>query len=312
MKYKDQYDATDKHNKLEEDINDLNKADQIVTSKTKEDTRFDPTKANVNGTSLDDEEGEDSDEKQERETDDSRRSSYDTAQKRRGSVHGGYRQPIPSTNVQQHPSNKDGLDSRDTDAASLLKDSGYSDQSRFETPDDNLGTASSTDYDSSTPFDRQRQKEHPMIGRRKTLESSTDDPPSGILKTIVDDYDETKEDDYYHRVFKDRCGIPLEIPEPRMFNDSYGFPLDVPDEDDEATTIKGSGGYRNGNVKGGKNIGGVGYAPDEMPVLEKHSNIYLKDVRSNLGPEVDFQPEKRPIRGKPNLISPDYLEGQDR
>ena len=293
----------------------MTKAQERVTSKTKEDTRFDPTKANVNGTSLDDDEREDSEEKHERETDDSRRSSYDTTQKRRGSVHGGYRQPISSTNAQQHLLNKDGIDSRDTDVASTLKDSGYSDAgggSRFETPDDYLGTASSTDYDSSTPFDRQRRKEHPMMGGRKQPESSTDDPPSGILKTIADDYDETKEDDYYHRIFKDRCGIPLEIPEPRIFNDSYGFPLDVPDEDDEATTIKGSGGYRNGITNGGKNIGGVGYAPEEMPVLEKHSNIYLKDVRSNLGPEIDFQPEKRTMREKPNLISPDYMEGQDR
>ena len=304
----------DKRKNDTRDLDGLNSTKEMDTSKTKQDTGFDPTKANVNGTSLDDEDPE-SEEKPRLETDDSRRSSYDTGQKRRGSVHGGYRQPIPSTNGQQHPSNKDGLDSRATDTTSILKDSGYSDAgggSRFETPDEYLGTASSTDYDSSTPFDRQRQKDRPMMGGRKQPESSTDDPSSGILKAIVDDYDETKEDDYYHRIFKDRCGIPLETPEPRIFNDSYGFPLDVPDED-EVTTTKASTGYRNGIVNRGTNGGGASYAPyppEEMPVLEKHSNIYLKDVRANLGPEV--QTGKRTAREKPNLISPDYMEGQDR
>ena len=235
---------------------------------------FDPTKANINGTTVDDYEARG--ERPRKEGDDSRRSSYDTNQRRRGSVQGGYRQPIPSTNVQQYPSYNDGLASRATDATSTLKDSGYSDAgggslSRNQTPEDYLGTGSSTEYDSGSQLHRPRQMQRPMLGKRNQYDSSGEGPPGPavrgsqqhqqgeLLKTIVDDYDQPGPTNGYQQQ--------------RLYRDQR--------DENEANKMKYSNMYRNG----------VG-----------------EDMREGGA----FGPGQRPLRDKPNLISPEYMEGQDR
>ena len=306
---------------MKKTLDDLN---SIIKSNGKR--KFDPTKANVNGVSIDDDKY--SDGKPEGGTDDSGGSSYDASQKRKSSVHGGYRQP-------------NGLDSsRTTDAASALKDSGYSDAgegSRLETPDGYLGAASSTDYDSSTPFDRQRQKK--FAGRADPEDSSFEDPKE-ILKTITDEYDETLEDDYYQRVFSEapvRPGGPYGLEEPRLFNSSRGIPLDVLDEDEGISNgKKSSKGYRNNIGRGGgmrMSLDGDGFEPVEQHNRDKSNNLYrsssLMRCPPNLpeapryisrapkppnysNPGVGFDADKRFPSKKPSLISPDFSEGQDR
>ena len=303
---------------MKKTLDDLN---SIIKSNGKR--KFDPTKANVNGVSIDDDKY--SDGKPEGETDDSRGSSYDTSQKRKSSVHGGYRQP-------------NGLDSsRTTDAASALKDSGYSDAgegSRLETPDGYLGAASSTDYDSSTPFDRQRQKK--FAGRADPDDTSFEDPKE-ILKTITDEYDETLEDDYYQRVFSEapvRPGGPYGLEEPRLFNSSRGIPLDVLDEDEGISNgKKSSKGYRNNIGRGGgmrMSLDGDGFEPVEQHNRDKSNNLYRSNSLMRCPPNlpeapsyisrapkppnysIGFDADKRLPSKKPSLISPDFSEGQDR
>ena len=303
---------------MKKTLDDLN---SIIKSNGKR--TFDPTKANVNGVSIDDDKY--SDGKPEGETDDSRGSSYDTSQKRKSSVHGGYRQP-------------NGLDSsRTTDAASALKDSGYSDAgegSRLETPDGYLGAASSTDYDSSTPFDRQRQKK--FAGRADPEDTSFEDPKE-ILKTITDEYDETLEDDYYQRVFSEppvRPGGPYGLEEPRLFNSSRGIPLDVLDEDEGISNgKKSSKGYRNNIGRGGgmrMSLDGDGFEPVEQHNRDKSNNLYRSNSLMRCPPNLPEAPsyisrapkppnysigldaDKRIPNKKPSLISPDFSEGQDR
>ena len=306
---------------LEDMKKTLDDLSSIIKSNGKR--KFDPTKANVNGVSIDDDKY--SDGKPEGETDDSRGSSYDTSQKRKSSVHGGYRQP-------------NGLDSsRTKDAASALKDSGYSDAgegSRLETPDGYLGAASSTDYDSSTPFDRQRQKK--FAGRADPEDTSFEDPKE-ILKTITDEYDETLEDDYYQRVFSEapvRPGGPYGLEEPRLFNSSRGIPLDVLDEDEGISNgKKSSKGYRNNIGRGGgmrMSLDGDGFEPVEQHNRDKSNNLYRSNSLMRCPPNLPEAPsyisrapkppnysigldaDKRIPNKKPSLISPDFSEGQDR
>ena len=199
-------------------------------TKTRKARGFDPTKANVNGRSIDDYEYRD--ENVRKADDDSRRSSYETNQIRRGSVQGGYRQPIPPTNLQQYPS-RDGLASSATDVASTLKDSGYSDvPSRNQTPEDYLGTGSSTEYDSSSQLHRPRELQRPMLGKRHQQ--------GELLKTIVDDYDQPPTEGYQQRLYREQ-------------------------RDD--------------------------YDPNRAGALG---------------------PEQRPLRDKPSMLSPEYIESQDR
>ena len=308
---------------MQKTLNDLNSmVNGHKSSSKKKGSGFDPTKANVNGVSIDDDKY--SDGKPDGEADDSRRSSYDTSGKRKSSVHGGYRQPNQTTN---------GLDSsRATDAGSALKDSGYSDGSRLETPDGYLGTASSTDYDSGTPFDRQRQKK---FGGGDPEDSSFEDAKD-ILKTITDEYDETLEDDYYQRVFSDAPVRPHGLEEPRLFNDKYGIPLDIGDEEEGISGgKKSSKGYRSNIGRGGgmrMSMDGDGFEPVEQHNKDKSNNLYRNSMMRcppNLpeapkylsrapkppdysNPGVGFEADKRISAKKPNLISPEFIEGQDR
>ena len=332
VRYKDEQKGGDKKH-LEREISDdtsledmkktLDDLNSIIKSNGKK--KFDPTKANVNGVSIDD------DEKPDGEMDDSRRSSYDSSQKRRGSVHGGYRQQQKSTN---------GLDSsRATDDASALKDSGYSDigegsRLEMETPDGYLGAASSTDYDSSTPFDRQKHKK--FAGRGDPEDTSFEDPKE-ILQRTIHEYDEELDDDYYQRVFSE---APVRrangLDEPRLFNSSRGIPLDVPDENDEITGgSKSSKGYRSNIGRGGgmrMSIDGeiAGFEPVEQHNKDKSNNLYRSNNMMRCPPNLPQAPtyisrapkppnysigdtaDKRLPSKKPSLISPNYSEGQDR
>ena len=367
-------DKGDRYRKDKEDTQDSDKFDRdeeekrrfsdrkpspMETSDSKKDSGFDPTKANVNGTSIDEFETSEERLQLRKKSDATRRDSSDTSQKRKGSVQGGYRQPNPPTNAQQQPSDNDGIESRATNSASILKDSGYSDGSRYQTPDDNVGTASSTDYESSTMGDPKRQMQRPMLGRRDQYDSSTEGPSSsqqdgvGILRTIVDEHDEDQQrifndnrgipmdtqgmldgdqqrlfsdtngipldtlhmpDENIQRIFNDAKGIPLDalhVTDPdiqRIFNDVKGFPLDAQDMPPEDT-------YRLFNDSKGIPLD---IHEEEKPLTEpewtsaprmKYSNMYRNGGNEDLRQNGSIRPDHRQ---KPNLISPDFMEGQDR
>ena len=94
------------------------------------------------------------------------------------------------------------------------------------------------------------------------------------------------------RIFNDVKGFPLDAqdmpPEDtyRLFNDSKGIPLDIHEEEKPLTEPEWTSAPR-----------------------MKYSNMYRNGGNEDLRQNGSIRPDHRQ---KPNLISPDFMEGQDR